>query len=125
LPIESEKTLVDRYKGSEFDDEDLEIYGGIIFDEDFDYINGTNEIPALNYTIRFGSGQTSTETRFLFPFFQLSGPGESGRMVKTVVMATEAQIFSFSLRSVNNFRQFENITNKNMTFEYSARRLMG
>ena len=92
LPIENEKTLVDVYAAYEFDEKESELYGGIIFGEDFDYIDGTKELPPLNYTIRFGSGQTSTETQFLFPFFQLSGPGSSGKMIKTVVDIVEKQL---------------------------------
>jgi hypothetical protein len=86
MPIASEKILVDVYKAYEFEEKDSELYGGIVFDEDFDYIAGTNEIPPLNYTIRFGRGQTSTETKFLFPFFQLSGPGNSGKMISYLTL---------------------------------------
>jgi hypothetical protein len=56
------------------------LFGGIVFGPDFEYPEDpkSGQLPALDYKIRFSKGKTSTDTKFLFPFFQLSGAGESG-----------------------------------------------
>ena len=75
-PVSSEEELVDLYNSYQFQNQPSKnFYGGIIFDQDFDE-QENGKVPKLNYKIRFGSSYTSTETKFIFPFIQLSGPGK-------------------------------------------------
>jgi hypothetical protein len=50
------------------------LYGGIVFDEDFDFL-ADGKVPKLNYKIRFSESHTSTDTKYIFPpiLFKIRG----------------------------------------------------
>ena len=81
VPVESEAELLSEFASYEYNpDKTQNFYGGIVFGPDFDY-DSEGKIPDLDYKIRFGNEHTSTETKYIFPMIQLSGPGNSGNKI--------------------------------------------
>ena len=66
--------LFNSYQYQTHTEDSKNFIGGIVFDEGFDFLE-SRKVPELNYKIRFGNAYTSTDTKFIFPLFQLSGPG--------------------------------------------------
>ena len=60
------------------------VIAGIVFKDDFDYIDGNDEnLPSLDYKIRMNSRKVFQLTQFLFlPFTPPPGPGDAfGKLV--------------------------------------------
>lgn len=54
-----------------------ELFGGVVFPQDFDFLDPGQTVPELRYTLRFGYQFSNSLTELIYPIFQLSGPGNA------------------------------------------------